>query len=103
MKSISRLSLPVHYLVCGLYSTSHSLFPASARCCCENIRCHISYHFNSLAESFLPGLRNDFVNISLICLLSSFNASMVFQSLTAKRIRFPSMHMTQEYIYHGRC
>lgn len=64
----------------------------------ENIRCQISNHFTCCAVSSFPGCLNDLVSSSRNRVRRTLITSIVFQSETAKRARFPSSTITPAYI-----
>jgi hypothetical protein len=66
---------------------------------CEKIFCHTSIHFCCCNVNALPGVLNDRVMMSRKRARRTLITSMVFQSETAKRARFPSRMNTPAYIW----
>lgn len=65
---------------------------------CEKIFCQTSIHFCCCPVRGFPGFLNDRVKISRNLVRSVLTTSIVFQSETAKRARFPSRMKTPAYI-----
>lgn len=63
------------------------------------IFCQRSIHFCCCDVRALPGFLKERVRMSFIRLRNDLIASMVFQSETANRARFPSITRTPAYIY----